>query len=41
MDEQWLDGYYQIYNDDIPAGCVKIKSGSMKSLLEGRFMRKV
>jgi len=40
MDELWEDGYYQIYHNEISAGCVKIKSGSMKSLLESRFMRK-
>lgn len=40
MDFQWTDGYYQIYQEDIPAGCVKIKSWVMKSLIESRFMRK-
>jgi len=41
MDSQWNDGYYQIYHNNIPAGCVKLKSGVMKSLLKSRFMRKV
>lgn len=40
MDGWWKDGYYQVYNKDIPSGCVKIKSGKMRSLLESRFMRK-
>ena len=40
MDANWKDGYYQVYQEDIPAGCVKIKSGIMKSLIEWRFMRK-
>jgi len=40
MDSQWGDGYYQIYHENIPAGCVKIKWWIMKSLLESRFMRK-
>mgnify|MGYP000167998154 CR=1 FL=1 len=34
MDANWKDGYYQVYQEDIPAGCVKIKSGIMKSLIE-------
>jgi len=41
MDNLWQDGYYQIYHENIPTGCVKIKWGIMKSLLESRFMRKV
>lgn len=40
MDKMWQDGYYQIFYDTLPAGCVKIKSWKMKSLLESRFMRK-
>ncbi len=34
------DGYYQIHRDTVPAGIVRIKNKSMKSLLENRFMRK-
>ena len=41
MDNWWGDWYYQVYLWTVPAGCVKIKSGIMKSLLESRFMRKV
>lgn len=37
---QLSDGFYQIHQDDIPAGIVRVKNGSMKSLLESRFMRK-
>ena len=34
------DGYYQIVQNSIPAGIIKVKSWLMKSLLESRFMRK-
>ena len=40
MDSQWSDGYYQIYHNSVPAGCVKLKTWNIKSLLESRFMRK-
>jgi len=40
MDTMWQDWYYQIYHENIPAWCVKIKWWIMKSLLESRFMRK-
>jgi hypothetical protein len=38
--QQLDDGYYQIIHNTVPSGIVKIKNGSMKSLLESRFMRK-
>ena len=34
------DWFYQIIQDGIPAGIVRIKNGQMKSLLESRFYRK-
>jgi len=41
MDSDWQDGYYQIYSEDIPAGCVKIKWWVMKSLLESRLRKMI
>ncbi|MDA9129084.1 NOL1/NOP2/sun family putative RNA methylase [Candidatus Gracilibacteria bacterium] len=34
------DGFYQIHHNNIPAGIVKIKNSTIKSVLENRFYRK-